>query len=241
MDRQLGGQAMSDSPAILIDCDGVIVDNLEFEQRVTNTIIETYAQHKSISIADAGLRWSQELSITRGDEQWYDYSFHAARLGLDGIDVSRHAHLAACDLLRLVHGADKTLGLLQEFGLQTCVVTDATRSVVEFKLSALKLSSLEIFSSTDASTTKANDQYWYKLSERYPSFNPKALIDNRQVNLSTANKLIGLPHLVQFDKEEHVMTLSTTEAPTSDGLGEDHIQVVRNHDELQAWLKANIL
>lgn len=241
MDRQVGGQAMSDAPTILIDCDGVLVDNLEFEQRVTNSIIDAYAAHAAISFAEAEQRWSQELSATRGNENWYDYSFHATRLGLDGPKVARDAHNAARDLLQLVNGADITLALLQDYGLQTCVVTDATRWVVNFKLSTLGLLWLSIFSSTDASATKASPNYWRELSRHYSSFTPKAFIDNRQVNLSMASKLIGDPHLVQFDKQEHVMTLSTTEAPTSDSLGDEYIQVVRNHDELQTWLKANII
>lgn len=233
---------MSDTPMILIDCDGVIVDNLSFEQQVTKIIIEILARHDDISFSEAEIRWSQELSATRGNHRWYDYSFHASRLGLDGIEISRSAHYASRDLLRIVNGVDATLSLLQEYGLQACVVTDATRWVVEFKLSALGLTSmLPVFSSTDASATKATDEYWTKLSKRFSSFAPKALIDNRQVNLSTASHLIGRSHLIQFDKEEHVMTLSTTEAPTSERFGDDYIHVVHNHGELQAWLKANIL
>lgn len=242
MDRQLRGQLMPDAPVVFIDCDGVLVDNLEFEQRVTKTIIAIYAQYESISIDAAAANWSAELSRTRGDSRWYDYSFHVSRLGLDGLEVSRIAHNASRDLLRLVNGADVTLRLLQEYGIQACVVTDATRWVVDFKLSTLGIeSALSIFSSTEAATTKASGDYWRKLCSYYPNFHPRALVDNRQINLSTADKLIGLPHLVQFDKEEHVMTLSTTEAPTSVGFGEERIQVVRNHDELQAWIKANIL
>lgn len=233
---------MADSPAVLIDCDGVLVDNLDFEQQVTRTIIETYAEKADVSIDDAMSTWSTELSATRGDKKWYDYSFHATRLGLDGMQVARDAHHKARSLIRLVTGADATLTLLQEYGLQACVVTDATRWVVDFKLSVLGLSeAVTIFSSTEAAATKATNEYWLKLAELHPSFDPKALIDNRRINLSTANRLIGLPYLVQFDKEEHVMTLSTTEAPTSEGQSQDHIHVVRDHDELRAWLEAKIL
>lgn len=240
--QDLERKAMTDAPVILMDCDGVLVDNLDFEQHVTKTIIATYADRESISIDAATTAWSAELSATRGSKYWYDYAFHAARLGLDGIKTARDAHYAARDLLRLVNGADVTLGLLQEYGLQTCVVTDATRWVVDFKLSALGISEvLSIFSSTEAATTKATNEYWLKLAEFYPSFDPKALIDNRRVNLSTAERLIGLPYLVQFDKEEHVMTLLTAEAPSSEGVSQESIHVVRNHDELQAWLKANVL
>lgn len=232
---------MTDAPTILIDCDGVIVDNLDFEQCVTKTIVANYARHEGISIDAATTAWSAELSATRGSNYWYDYAFHATRLGLDGIKISRHAHYVARNLLRLVSGADVTLGLLQEYGLQACIVTDATRWVVDFKLSSLGVNEvLSVFSSTEAAATKADPEYWLKLTERHPSLEPKALIDNRKVNLSTADRQIRLPYLVQFDKEEHVMTLSTTEAPSSEGLGQEYIHVVRNHDELQTWLKASI-
>jgi phosphoglycolate phosphatase-like HAD superfamily hydrolase len=233
---------MSDAPTVLIDCDGVIVDNLKFEQRVTELIIEAYAAHCSISLTAAELNWRKELSVTRGNERWYDYAYHATRLGLDGPKVARKAHYLARDLLKLVKGADATLGFLQEYGLQTCVVTDATRWVVEFKLSALGLSSmLSLFSSSDASATKASGEYWKELSRNYPGFKPIAFVDNRRVNLATANQVIGLTNLLQFDKEEHVMTLSSAEAPTSDGFGQERIQVVRNHEELQSWLANFVL
>lgn len=242
MDRQLGGSTVSDTPAVLIDCDGVLVDNLEFEQQVTASIIQVYADQSGISLTEAEVRWAHELSDTRGNERWYDYGFHACRLGLDGIRVAREAHYAARDLLKLVNGVEATITLLQEYGLQACVVTDATRWVVEFKLSALGFSSmLPIFSSTDALATKASSSYWRKLNEQYMDLHPKVLIDNRQVNLVTASTHINSPHLVQFDKEEHVMTLSTTVAPTSEVYDESLIHVVRNHVELQHWLKTNIL
>jgi phosphoglycolate phosphatase-like HAD superfamily hydrolase len=242
LECQLGGSAVTDAPAILIDCDGVLVDNLEFERQVTSIIVECYARHVGLSPTEAEIRWSQELAATRGDSQWYDYSFHASRLGLDGADIAIKAHYAARDLLKLVRGADKTLALLQEYGLQVCVVTDATRWVVEYKLAALGIGSmLSIFSSTDASATKAKEEYWTRLAEQYKSFSPRVFIDNRQVNLATAHHLIGQPRLVQFDKSEHVMTLSTTEAPISEIYGGGDIYVVRNHKELRAWIKANVL
>lgn len=239
--RHRGGQAVSDAPTILIDCDGVIVDNVKFEQYVTNGIIRAYVERTGSTYSDGEARWRRELSTTRGDSRWYDYAFHASRIGLDGTKVARDAHYAARGLLQIVQGADKTLGLLQDYGLPVCVVTDATRWVVEFKLDALGLSQmLSIFSSTDADTTKAKTEYWAKLSKRYTDFDPRALIDNRQVNLSAAGRTFVTPHLVQFEKDEHVMTLS--EAPTSERIGDEPIQVVvHNHGELQAWLKANIL
>lgn len=233
---------MSDAPTILIDCDGVLVDNLHFERDVTNSIIVAFASQAGISLSDAESRWSQELSATRGYKKWYDYAFHASRLGLEGPKVARDAHYAARSLLKVVRGADTTLKLLQEYGLQVCVVTDATRWVVEFKLAELSLNSdLSVFSSTDASATKASKQYWSTLANKYVSFNPLALIDNRRVNLSAADSLLEMPHLIQFDQEEHVMTLSTTEAPTSESIDDNQIHVVHNHAELQIWLKSNIL
>jgi FMN phosphatase YigB (HAD superfamily) len=233
---------VSDMPAILLDCDGVLVDNLAFERRVTQTIIETYAKSARLSTLEAADKWRLELSETKGHPSWYDYAFHCNRLGLEGNKVSERAHREAASLLTLVHGAEDTYRLLQEYGIQVGVVTDATRWVVNFKLSELGLNSISfVFSSNDAAATKASSAYWEKLVEQFEHFSPRALVDNRQINLFSASVRLPSLSLVQFDMEEHVMTLPSSVAPKSNGSSERSVKVVHNHKELQAWVIRNLV
>lgn len=228
-------------PAVLLDCDGVIVDNVAFEEQVTSRIIHSLADARSISERQAKKCWMDELIITKGHVSWYDYAFHCTRLGLDGSSLARSAHIGAANLLRLVDGAEDTLLLLQDHGLEVGIVTDATSWVVEFKLDALNLHTMSfIFTSDQASATKASRAYWEVLADRFEYFGPQALVDNRHINLMAASSLLPDMGLVQFERDEHVMTLRGGAAPLSRGSADGVVTVVRNHMELRKWITENI-
>ncbi|MGD0373178.1 MAG: HAD family hydrolase [Streptosporangiaceae bacterium] len=228
---------MSDMPAILLDCDGVIVDNVAFERRVTDLIITAYADNARLTIEEATRGWQHELSQTKGHPSWYDYAFHCDRLGLDGKQVCERAHFQAAHLLTYVDGARESYRLMQEYGLQVGIVTDATSWVVDFKLDRLGLHSISfVFASNEALATKSSTSYWERLVSQYEYFDPLALVDNRQINLLAAKTLLPDLSLVQFEKQEHVMTLPLAQAPTSNGLYDNTVKIVHDHHELQHWL-----
>jgi phosphoglycolate phosphatase-like HAD superfamily hydrolase len=232
---------MTDMPAMLLDCDGVIVDNVDFERQVTETIIAEYANFAKLTIREATKEWNEELALTKGHPSWYDYAFHCDRLGLNGKKVSRHAHIEARHLLKYVDGAQDTYRLMQEYGLQIGVVTDATSWVVNFKLSQLGLDSISfVFTSDKAMSTKSSPGYWKKLVEEHEYLEPRALVDNRQINLLSAKTLFPTLSLVQFEKQEHVMTLPMGVAPKSDGSYDNTVSIVHDHSELQRWIINNV-
>jgi phosphoglycolate phosphatase-like HAD superfamily hydrolase len=231
---------MSDMPAALLDCDGVIVDNVAFEQQVTRTIIDAYASSVGSSFEEAEKHWHNELVATKGHPQWYDYAFHCDRLGLDGQTVSRNAHYKAVDLLSFVDGFQDTYLLLQEYGIEVGVVSDATNWVVKFKLENLHLNTIPfIFGSNDAFATKASAGYWKQLSAQFEYPEPRVLVDNRTINLSAAGSLLPEMCLVQFQMQEHVMTLPSKVAPESAATDERAVEIVHSHTELQRWIRNN--
>ena len=67
---------------VLLDCDGVLVDNVNFEPRVTTFTIERLAAHHGIPHEEAQEIWRRELESTRSEPEWYDYDYHCGRLGL---------------------------------------------------------------------------------------------------------------------------------------------------------------
>jgi FMN phosphatase YigB (HAD superfamily) len=232
---------MSDMPVVLLDCDGVIVDNVAFDRRVTEIIIDVFAETAGVSAGKAARLWREELFQTKGHPSWYDYAFHCDRLGLDGHRISRKAHSEAANLLTFVPGAMETLDLLQEHGLGVGVVTDATSWVVEFKLHRLGLESISFtFTSTDARSTKASHPYWDKLVERFEYLKPQVLVDNRQVNLHAAADSLPTLKLIQFEQQEHVMTLPTAIAPSSNGAASYSVEVIHSHDQLRSWLISHV-
>ena len=232
---------LNDAPGILLDCDGVLVDNLDFDRRVTRTIIKAYARKAGVSMFDAEGAWSNELSETRGHPLWFDYAYHCDRLGLDGPALSEYAHLEAAELLTVVPGAVETHQLLQKQGIAIGVVTDATSWVVHFKLRTVGFDSLSlVFSSSDASATKATHEYWQRLAQQFRHFRPRALIDNRPVNLLTARQSIPALQLIQFVRHEHVTTLPSSVAPTSHRSHDEPVTIIHSHNELRAWVMGNM-
>lgn len=228
---------MSDTPVVLLNCNGVIVDNIAFDQRVTEIIVKTLAETAKLAPDEAGRRWQKELSITKGHPSWYDYAFHCDRLGLGGENLSQRAHNEAAELLTLVTGASDTLHLLQQHGLAVGVVTDATSWVVNFKLTRLSIAPLSfVFASTDAGATKASVAYWEKLTRQYEFLKPQVLVDNREVNLHAAADSLPRLKLVQFEKQEHVTTLPTAIAPKSNGSANYLVEVVHDHIQLRDWV-----
>lgn len=235
------GKKMSPTPAVLLDCDGVIVDNLLFEQRVTDLIIEHLANKKGLSVFDAKAIWNRELRETKGDALWYDYVYHCNRLGLKGEPLVRDAHEGARKLLIPVPGAQETLRLLKQQGFTVGVVTDATSWVVRFKLGALDLDQPSIvLSSSEAGTTKATPAYWEKLSEiLLVNSQPVSLVDNRQINLVAAHRTFPEISLVRFVMDEHITTLSRAIAPESEISTGITVNTVHSHKQLRSWFLHN--
>ena len=229
---------MASTPTVLLDCDGVIVDNREFEQRVTSIVIENLAGKARISRGEAAALWKKELQATKGSPRWYDYTYHCNRLGLNGDALVMAAHEDARDSIRSVPGASETLALFDQLGLAVSIVTDATRWVVDFKLKALEIDPpFSIFASSDAGATKATANYWKKLVELQPGLRPMMFVDNRQVNLISAHGLFPKVSLVRFAMDEHVTTLSRSVAPRSESAANTTVITVTNHRQLRSWFR----
>src|SRR5215470_4968003 len=87
------GRGNGEYRLVLLDCDGVLIENTAFETRVTKTLVEELARSRRISIATASALWSEELSSTRQDWRWYDYGYHCQRLSLDAAKIVSAAHV----------------------------------------------------------------------------------------------------------------------------------------------------
>lgn len=232
---------MGSLPTVLLDCDGVIVDNRRFEERVTDIVVDTLANNIEISRSEAKAMWDHELRETKGSPFWYDYAYHCDRLGLNGDFVVENAHQRARDLLCSVSGAEETLALLKQYGFTVGVVTDATSWVVRFKLKSLGIDQPSIvFSSSDAGATKASPIYWDTLAKMKPDLQPATFVDNRQVNLVSAQNTFPELSLVRFNMDEHVTTLSQSIAPRSEVAITTAVVTVHDHLQLRSWFLSSL-
>lgn len=198
---------------ILLDCDGVLVDNTIFERRVSQFLISHLAVHLRTTEARAKSVWAETLAATRDDWRWYDYKWHARRLGLDPV-LAEFAHRQAGHLLAEVPGARDTLSLIKSLGLSVGIVTDATKWVAAFKLDQLGIDEIDFIVSSDEMTAvKTSGKYWRELAVRAPTIRPLAIVDNRIENLEHAGNQFSGAILVQFHRQEHVTQLPTHVRP----------------------------
>lgn len=242
MDRgQVGGMsAKGRVKAILLDCDGVIVDNDAFERRVTKTLIGRLAVHLKTTEARASAVWADELSATRGDWRWYDYAWHCRRLEIGDREIVENAHRDSAHLLAEVKGASETITSLERNGYVVGIVTDATEWVVRFKLNHLGISaSRPLFASSMMESVKASRKYWDELGGRDIAPIPHAIVDNRVENLVLARKVFPETQAIQFRRHEHVTRLPAQVAPLRDAFEDiDAIVSVTDHEGLRGAFKS---
>jgi phosphoglycolate phosphatase-like HAD superfamily hydrolase len=153
---------------VLFDLDGIIVDNLNFEEEVTRRIIEILSQSREISIRDASILWNETLEKHRYHPRWHDYQFHCQALSLD--DVWKEAHILSQGELCKCAKIDEAILSAKKFG-PCWIVSDATDWVVEFKLKNLGLEKqfTEIFTVDRCANHKGSVGYWNTVEKNLPS------------------------------------------------------------------------
>ena len=189
---------------VLFDLDGVLVDNVAFEQKVTARIIEHLAAVRHIAHSAASEIWMQTLRCHQDHPLWHDYGLHCRSLGIGGYE--RKVHRECLSLLQRLPGIDEALGAARGFG-PLWLASDATRWVVDLKLGAVQLRSdlfSHVFSSDYCHAHKGCSEYWQMVRGHLPGpDSPLVFVDNRIDRLATA--LMHLPqcHGIWVDTADH--------------------------------------
>lgn len=222
---------------ILIDLDGILVDNTDFEESVTCQILEHIAKAKNISTHMAAELWHKSLHSERESVKWYDYDAHCANLGVT--PIAKKAHEYAIDKLREVPGARKTWDLLRCKNIEIYVTSDAARWVIEFKMRLLGFDGYtRLFSSQEIGAPKNSDRHWLILKSEIPENGRLFLIDNRIDNLVAAKKILRRLICIYFRQAEHATAFlkKTKLGELPDSVSESYIITVRDHSELRSLL-----
>jgi FMN phosphatase YigB (HAD superfamily) len=226
-------------PVVLIDIDGVLIDNIVFENKVTEFLISRLAENRQVEAKTAREYWERELNQTRDDPKWYDYDFHCNNLGLPSI--AKDAHLHALPYVKVVHGAFNTWNYLTSRGACKIVVTDTREWIAKLKLKKASLDNYEqIYSSAERVSTKDMEAYWFAIKHELPTRSETILVDNRISNIKVARRIIKPLKPIYFKFDEHVSTLHVSFKPkyreyqTMDF----YVPTVKTHDQLTELLKS---
>ena len=171
---------------IIFDVDGILVDNVQFEEEVTTYIIRRLAEKKKIGMEQARQRWFATLEGHRDHPEWHDYALHCRTLGIG--DVWRHAHESCRKMLKKFPGVDQAIDIARQGG-RCWVASDATRWVVDFKLAEVDLKRHfdEVVTASRWTLNKGEKEYWEKLARLLPKEDsPLLFIENRYDRISAA-------------------------------------------------------
>ena len=222
----------------LIDVDGTLVDNVEFEESVTKFIVKYITALKSVPISIARQLWEKSLSRERNSVKWYDYDQHCSNVGIPTISVE--AHKKAIDRLHEVPGARSTWNLLVKYFAEVYVVSEAPRWVAELKLSTLQFSGYAgIVSSQDVGEPKSSATFWLRLKTLFLDRSLTLIIDNKICNLVGASASMGKWKYIFFDRSEHSVTLPERVRPINSAQCRlpKGIYIVHDHYELQELMR----
>lgn len=222
---------------VLVDVDGVLVDNTPFENAVTEFIVKQLAATSRISLSTAWSVWRDELTRTRHSAQWYDYDFHCIRLGIGRI--AGDAHQAAMARLLPVCDALVTWRCFQAMRIRVEVVTDAPQWVAQFKLRKFGMTDYAVLtSSAGTSVTKQEPDFWRRLLVPGAEMGRVAIVDNSVENIAAAMTVFQGARFILFDHPEHVGTLDASVAACRrNGLATPRaLMRVDSHEQLRGAL-----
>lgn len=175
---------------IIIDLDGVLVDNVKFERKVLKYFLEKIMQKYKVSEREAEEMFWKVGKKSKGKKEWHDWRIYSKKLKLG--DVWKKAHQKNLKYLKLIKGAKNFLFQLGKEGHKLILATDAIRPVVILKLNYFKLTKFFhlIFSQDDIGYIK-NDEKYFKEIVKFVKASPEnfVIIDNRLEGIRSAKRL----------------------------------------------------
>lgn len=195
-------------PYVIFDLDGVLVDNLEYEEAVTDQIIHEISLKRRLPLASAKDLWRVTLNQHRGHPRWHDYELHCAAIGLP--DAWRLPHESLRQLIRPMANAKEALALANNLGV-CWLASDATSWVVDLKLEAVGINpSLfeEIFTVDRCLASKGDQQYWEMVKGSMDSVaSPAVYIDNRLDRLMAAAGVLPNCRMLHVATKDHPVSI----------------------------------
>lgn len=194
---------------VLFDLDGVVVDNVGFENDVTRSIIQRLAADRNLSYTAAAGVWNHTLELHRTHARWHDYSYHCEALDLG--DFWREAHRSSAHLLKRCIGAVDAMAAARHIG-PAWLVSDATEWVVRFKLAVVDIDPAafsELFTVDRCSTNKGQPEYWRCVKQVMSGagFTALVYVDNREDRLRVADEVFPAMVGICVDAEDHPVSL----------------------------------
>ena len=185
-----------DIECLLIDMDGVILDNAYDNDFWQNQIPEVIADSKGIAFDDAKRLAIQIFNYKKNTKDWYDVDYWSNMLNID-IEAQKRSE-KSFSRISLYDGVIDTLSVLKN-KTKMILITNAHRNTLNIILEKYNLSPYfdEMVCAHELNYVKEDIQLWYMLRSKYRLDYEKTLlvedtINNINVGLSAGLSLIHI-------------------------------------------------
>ena len=166
---------------MLVDMDGVILDNTYDNNFWQNQIPGVISKNKNISFEDAKRLAVQIFNYKKNTKDWYDVDYWSNMLSVD-IEAEKRSSISF-DRIQLYEGVTETLNKLKD-NFRLILITNAHRKTLNIKLEKYDLNPYfeHMICAHELHYVKENIQLWYMLKSRFKLDYTKTLLIEDTIN-----------------------------------------------------------
>jgi len=185
---------------MLVDMDGVILDNTYDNNFWQNQIPGVISKNKNISFEDAKRLAVQIFNYKKNTKDWYDVDYWSNMLNVD-IEAEKRSSISF-DRIQLYEGVTETLNKLKD-NFRLILITNAHRKTLNIKLEKYDLSPYfeNMICAHELHYVKENIQLWYMLKSRFKLDYTKTLLIEDTINNIKVGLSAGISRAVYLGDE----------------------------------------
>ena len=194
-----------DIECLLIDMDGVILDNAYDNDFWQNQIPEVIADNKGIAFDDAKRLAIQIFNYKKNTKDWYDVDYWSNMLSID-IEAQKRSE-KSFSKISLYDGVIDTLSALKN-KTKMILITNAHRKTLNIKLEKYNLTPYfdEMVCAHELNYVKEDIQLWYMLRSKYRLDYEKTLLVEDTINNINVGLSAGISGAIYVGDEKFTVS-----------------------------------
>ena len=194
-----------DIECLLIDMDGVILDNAYDNDFWQNQIPEVIADNKGIAFDDAKRLAIQIFNYKKNTKDWYDVDYWSNMLNID-IEAQKRSE-KSFSRISLYDGVIDTLSVLKN-KTKMILITNAHRKTLNIKLEKYNLTPYfdEMVCAHELNYVKEDIQLWYMLRSKYRLDYEKTLLVEDTINNINVGLSAGISGAIYVGDEKFTVS-----------------------------------
>ena len=191
---------LPDISYLLLDMDGTILD-LHFDNYFWNHYLhQRYAEIKLVPLKEAKLYIHKVLAAEYGSLNWYCTDYWSERLGLNIIALKKELS----HLIQFRDGSLRFLKALTKTSINTTIVTNAHRNVIELKNTLTRLDDWipDFISSHDLGLPKERPEFWELVIKNRNLDISRTMVVDDNINCLEAARETGIAYQISIIKPD---------------------------------------